>query len=103
MSFIWTSLRRSSSRSNRAELQLRTGSPLLLIALSYIWRRKGGLDAETEELVDDRPGPGAAGSAVCSAGVARELLYREAIEERASPSQASAWPWPAAGIENKKA
>ena len=31
--------------------------------------------------------------------VTRELLYREAGEERAPPSQASAWSGPSAGLE----
>src|SRR5262245_55194565 len=75
--------------------------PLLVIGHSCICRRKGGLGAETEELVDGDPRPGPAGSARCDPVVARQRLHAEASEERAPPSQASAWSWPAAGIEGQ--
>jgi len=74
----------------------------LLIALSCIWRAKGGLDAETQELVDGDSRAGGARGALCNAGVTRELLYREAGEERAPPSQAAAWSWSAAGIKEQE-
>jgi hypothetical protein len=57
---------------------------LLVMEHSCICRRKGELDAETEELVDADPRPGAAGSTLCNAGVTRELLYREAGDKRAA-------------------
>jgi hypothetical protein len=75
---------------------------LLVIEHSCICRRQGGVDAETEELDDDHPGPGAAGSALCDPVVARDLLNPDAREERAPPSQASTWSWPAAGIEEQE-
>src|SRR5215831_6740038 len=75
--------------------------PLLVIGHSCICRGKGGLDAETEELVDGDPRPGPAGSARCDPVVARQRLHGEASEQRAPPSQASAWSWPAAGIEEE--
>jgi enamine deaminase RidA (YjgF/YER057c/UK114 family) len=75
--------------------------PLLMIGNSCICRRKGELDAETEELVDGDSRAGGARGALRNAVVARELLYREAGEERAAPSQASAWSWPAERIEEQ--
>jgi len=60
------------------------------------------VDAETQELVDGDPRPGAAGSPLCDPVIARERLHREASEEEpAPPSQASAWSWPATGIEEQ--
>jgi hypothetical protein len=49
--------------------------PLLVIGHSCICRRKGGLDAETEELVHGDPRPGAAGSALCDPVVARQRFH----------------------------
>jgi hypothetical protein len=66
---------------------------------SCICRQQGGVDAETQELVDGNPRPGAAGSARCNAVIPREVFYSNAREERAPPSQTSAWSGPAAGIE----
>jgi small subunit ribosomal protein S21 len=75
---------------------------MLVIGHSCICRRKGGLDAETEELVDGDPGPGAAGSTLCDPVVARQRLHCAAREERPPPSQASAWSRSAAGIEEQE-
>jgi hypothetical protein len=63
---------------------------------------KGGLDAETQKLVDGDSRAGGARGALCNAGVTRELLYREAGEERAPPSQAAAWSWSAAAIKEQE-
>ena len=96
---------RTPTRTDRQHASPEAGSPaslpLLVMSHSCICRREGGLDAETEELVDDHPGPGAAGSALCNAVVARQPLPCEGSEERAPPSQAAAWTWPAAGIEEQ--
>jgi hypothetical protein len=75
--------------------------PLLVIGHSCICRRKGGLDAETEELADGDPGHGPAGSALCNPIVARQRLHREAREERAPPSEAPGCSWSAARIEEE--
>jgi hypothetical protein len=73
--------------------------PFLGSRVRVIFRHQGGIDAQAQELVDGNPRPGAAGSARCNAVIARELFYSNAREERAPPSQASAWSGPAAGIE----
>jgi hypothetical protein len=76
--------------------------PLLVIGHSCICRHKGGLDAETEELVHGDSRPGAAGSALCNPVVARQCLDCAARGERAPPSPASAWSGPAAGIDEQE-
>jgi hypothetical protein len=77
--------------------------PLLVIGHSCICRRKGGLDAETEELVHGDSRPGAARSALCNPVVARQRFHdKDEAEERSAPSQASAWSWSAAGIEEQE-
>jgi hypothetical protein len=76
--------------------------PLLVIGPSCICHRKGGLDAETEGLVDGDPRAGAAGSACCDPVVARQRFHgKDEAEERPAPSQPSAWSWPA-GIEEQE-
>ena len=77
--------------------------PLLVIGHSCICRRKGGLNAETEELVHGDPRPGTARSALCNPVVARQRFRgKDEAEERSAPSQASAWSWSAAGIEEQE-
>ena len=74
-----------------------------MIVLSCIRRRKGGFDAETEELADGDPGHGSAGSALRDPVVARQHLHGEdEAEEPSSPSQASAWSRASTGIEEEE-
>src|SRR4029453_12660987 len=74
----------------------------LLIALSCVCCRKGGLNAETEELVDGDPRLGTARSTRCNSVLTRQRLDGEASEERSPPSQASAWSRPSTGIKEQE-
>src|SRR4029453_15510822 len=83
-----------------------TGSPDmfdgLLIAISCICCRTGGLNAETEELVDGDPRLGTARSTRCNSVLTRQRLDGEASEERSPPSQASAGSRPSPGIKEQE-
>jgi len=73
----------------RPPLPLRSLSPptLLVIGLSCISRRQGGLDAETTKRRDRNPGPRSAGSEFRDPVVAGKCLKQQAEgEERSAPS-----------------
>jgi putative membrane protein len=75
---------------------------LLVIALSGIWRRQGGLDAETTKPRDRNPGPRSARSAFRDPVVARQHFHGDdEAEDRSPSSQASAWSWSSTGIEEE--